>query len=385
MTTTKLYYKNSKLKNFEATVISCEPKKDKFLVVLDQTAFYPEGGGQPCDTGFINNIPVSHVSDKENTVYHLLDSALEKGTTIQGEIDYDKRQIYTQLHSGEHIVSGVIYNEYGYNNVGFHMDEKIAVIDIDGELNQEDLNKIELLANKEIFANSQFTIAYPSKEELETIEYRCKKQLTGEVRIVYAGSSDICACCGTHVQCCGEIGLIKILSAQKHRGGLRISLTAGIAALNHYNICHNSITEISKNLSSKPEEITQAVSKLQNDLIQEKIISSKAKHQLMENWASAFENTSRYLITVQEDLSANELREYALLLSPKTKSFVLALSNNTDGYKYALTSANIDISSINKILKEQLGAKGGGKSDLCQGNISATLNNIIQVIKEGLV
>lgn len=382
MSTLKLYYNDSTLSSFDATVISIQPKNEFFLIELNQTAFYPEGGGQPSDVGYINDIPVIHVSENDNKIFHLIDRPLEIGTIIKGKINYEKRQRYTQLHSGEHIISGLIYRLYGYNNVGFHMDENVAVIDIDGELSQEEVSNIEILANKEIFANNKFCVLYPHKEELSNIEYRSKKELAGDVRLVYAGNADICACCGTHVDYSGEIGLIKLLSVQKHRGGMRISMTAGMAALEHYTCCYISLSDISKRLSSKLEESSQAVEKLQKDLAFEKTVASKAKHALLQNLASAYESTSESIICVQEDLTANELREYALLLSVKTSGFVLALSDNVDGYKYALTSKDFDVSNINKLLRDKLGAKGGGKKDLCQGNINADFDQILLAIKE---
>ena len=208
----KLYYDSAYIKEFDANVISCEKGKKGFEVILDQTAFYPEGGGQPTDTGVLGGIAVLEVHEKNGEVIHYLEQPLTVGERVHGEIDWEKRFIHMQEHSGEHLVSGLIHAKYGYDNVGFHMGSDEVTIDFNGLIEWDDLMEIEKKANFMIWDNLEIYADFPAKEELDVLDYRSKKELTGDVRIVKIPGGDICACCGTHVMRTGEIGLVKFLS-----------------------------------------------------------------------------------------------------------------------------------------------------------------------------
>ena len=216
----ELFYQDAYLKEFDAKVIRCTACKNGFDVVLEDTAFYPEGGGQPFDTGTLDGIEVFNVQrDQHDVIHHYVKEALDEGKVVHGVIDWNRRFDFMQNHSGEHIISGLIHKHFGYENVGFHMGEVIQ-IDISGPLNWEQLMMIEREANDIIYQNIPVQITYPNNDELENIPYRSKKELQGKVRIVTIENADICACCGTHVRNTGEIGLIKILSFMKHKDGI---------------------------------------------------------------------------------------------------------------------------------------------------------------------
>ncbi|MFR4034950.1 MAG: alanyl-tRNA editing protein [Oscillospiraceae bacterium] len=230
MATEKLYYQDAHQAAFEARVVSCQPGKHGYDVVLDRTCFYPEGGGQPGDTGFLSGVRVTDTHERGGEIVHFCEQPLAVGQIVEGQIDYGRRFEFMQLHSGEHILSGVIHRRFGYENVGFHMGADFVTIDFSGMLTQEDLSAVEAEANEWVWKNVPIEITYPDAEALKTIPYRSKKELTGQVRIVTIPGADICACCGTHVSSTGEIGLIKIFSCVKFHDGVRLELSADGAA-----------------------------------------------------------------------------------------------------------------------------------------------------------
>ena len=210
----KLYYESAYRKEFEGTVLSCEPGKNGFEIVLDQTAFYPEGGGQPADTGILGGIRVLDVHEKNGRIVHMTKEPLTPGETVWGKIDWDRRFLHMQEHSGEHLVSGLIHGRFGYDNVGFHMGAEEVTIDFNGLLEWKDLMEIEAEANRLIWENEEVYAGFPPKEELADLDYRSKKEIAGDVRITEFPGADICACCGTHVKNSAEVGLVKFISLQ---------------------------------------------------------------------------------------------------------------------------------------------------------------------------
>ena len=207
--TRKLYYEDVYQKEFTAEVLECRETAQGYEIVLNQTAFYPEGGGQPCDLGTINGISVVDVQEKRSEIVHYTEKPLETGSKVTGKIDWARRFDLMQQHSGEHIVSGLVHEAYGYDNVGFHMSSDVITVDFSGVLTETQLAEIEAETNQKIWENTPVEIFYPPKEELEKLSYRSKKELTGQVRLVRFPGSDLCACCGTHVTHAGEIGAVK--------------------------------------------------------------------------------------------------------------------------------------------------------------------------------
>ena len=190
--TDKLFYKDVRGSEFEAVVTDCKKTEDGYEIILDRTYFYPEGGGQPADNGTLGNAFVSDVQDVNGEVVHYTDKAFDIGEQVHGKVDMLRRHTLMQQHSGEHIVSGLIHNKFGYDNVGFHMGSECITIDFNGVLTADDLEDIEKAANDVIYEDFEPTIFYPSKEELDRLAYRSKKELEGDVRIVSFGSCDTC-------------------------------------------------------------------------------------------------------------------------------------------------------------------------------------------------
>ena len=282
MSTIRLFEKDAYLGEFEAVVEECRCEGSISRIRLDQTAFYPEGGGQPSDTGTLDGIVVTDVQEIEGEIWHTTEAPIAKGKKVLGKLDFEKRFSNMQNHCGEHIVSGIVYQTYGFHNVGFHMGSDVVTVDFDGVLTEEQLYEVEQKANEAILQNVPVTISYPTKEELETIDYRSKKEIQGQVRLVTVEGYDCCACCGTHVTSTGEIRLIKILSVQKYKGGVRVSMLSGEKAYADYCLKHANTMAIARLLSVKPEEAGDAVIHLKEKNIELKKELKVLKRQLFE-------------------------------------------------------------------------------------------------------
>lgn len=282
MKTIKLYEEDPYISEFEATVQTCIQEGTLYKISLNQTAFYPEGGGQPADHGTINNISITDVQEIEGIIWHMTDKPLEPGEMAVGKLDWDRRFNHMQNHSGEHLVSGIISQKYGYHNVGFHMGSDTVTVDFDGILTEGQLWEIEEEANEMILANLPIKASYPTNEEIQSMDYRSKKEIEGQIRLVTIPGIDCCACCGTHVAATGEIRLIKFLGVQKYKSGVRISMLSGEGAFADYQLKHTNTMYLSRLLSLKPDEIGDGVVRLRDKNIALKKELKQLKKQILQ-------------------------------------------------------------------------------------------------------
>lgn len=282
MSTVKLYEQDPYLGEFEAEVVRSVSEGGLYRVTLNQTAFFPEGGGQPADSGTLDGALVTDVQEVDGEIWHTVQRVLEPGQKVIGKLDFEKRFSNMQNHCGEHIVSGIVSRMYGFCNVGFHMGSDAVTVDFDGILDEGQLYEIEQKANQAVLANLPVTVLYPSKEELETYDYRSKKEIDGQVRLVSIEGVDLCACCGTHVARTGEIRLIKILGVQKYKGGVRVTMLCGERAYRDYCVKHANTVAIARLLSVKPEEAGDAVVHLKEKNIELKKEIKQLKKQIYE-------------------------------------------------------------------------------------------------------
>ena len=288
MGTRKLYYEDSHLRTFTAQVLSCEHTKKGYEIILDATAFYPEGGGQAGDTGFLGGVRVLDTHEKEESVVHYCDGPLAVGQRVEGTIDYEPRFHRMQQHTGEHIVSGILFRRYGCHNVGFHMGNQSITIDLDQVVPVEDLPDIEREANDAVWQNLSISCTWPDPEVLGTIPYRSKKALPWPVRIVEIPGFDICACCGTHVTHTGEIGLIKLISAIPFRGGTRMEMACGAQAMTLLNSCFDQNRLVSQAFSAKILETGEAAQRMNEQIAQLKYRIVGLERKIFEDIANGF-------------------------------------------------------------------------------------------------
>lgn len=370
----QLYEHDAFCRKFTSVVLSCTAKGDTlYEVVLQETAFYPEGGGQPWDMGTLNDVPVVEVHKKEGIILHCCTSPLDVGATVTGEIDWERRFDLMQQHSGEHIVSGFAHSMFGCENVGFHMGKDKITIDFDVFLSQEQLTQLQERANLYFWENHPISITYPSPEQLKSIEYRSKKELSGEVRIVSFDGADCCACCGTHVHTSGQVGLVVFISSQKFREGIRIELLCGKRALDYLNQIQEQNTIISQTLCAKPLNTSEYVTKLVEEKEKSQIQKANLEKKYITFLVDSYKHQPHACVFV-EDVSSDALRILAVDLSQEIEGIALCYTNEEKSEKsnmlrYALASQNMDVTPLSYVLKERLSARGGGKPNLVQGSL----------------
>lgn len=370
--TIKLYYEDAYIKKFTATVLECRAVKNDFAIVLDKTAFYPEGGGQAGDTGKIGDYVIHDTLEHGGEIFHYCDSPIEVGAVFDCEIDWARRFSLMQEHSGEHIVSGLIHEKYGYENVGFHMGADVVTIDFDGLIDAEGLREIENLANSRIWENRETQIAVHGGAELADIAYRSKKELLGDVRIVTFPDSDVCACCGTHVRRAGEIGSIRLLSVQNLRSGVRIEMLAGSKCFAYLQRVADENSRVAKSLSVKDDASSAAVTRLKDELQKLKIELSQLKEAKFSGIADSYTGADNVL-HFEHNLSSDELCKLTVAIMSKTSALCAVFSgDDVGGYKYALGQEGGNLREATKAMNQSLNGRGGGKPNFSQGSVSAS-------------
>ena len=377
----KLYYQIPYVKEFEAEVLSCTEGKKGYEIVLDRTGFYPEGGGQPSDTGMLGGVRVTYVQERGEAIVHYTDAALEPGQKVKGVVDWEERFSNMQQHSGEHIVSGLIHRKYGYDNVGFHMGREEMTIDLNGLLTWEQLMAIEGEANAVVYANLPVEETYPSAEELKVLDYRSKKELTGEVRIISVPEADCCACCGTHVEKTGEIGAIKFLSMIHYKGGVRISMLCGSKAMEDYRRKTEQTQALSALLSAKPELITDAVERLKKENTEKEGTIIRLQKELMGLKAEKYPQGAPLLMVFEDEMTPVLVRQYCNLLMESGKGTIVCVCSGTEenGYSYCAGSLCVNLREAAKELNIALNGRGGGSPQMIQGTFFSSAERIEKV------
>ena len=384
--TEKLYYRDSHLFQFDAVVTDCRPAAEGWIVELDQTAFFPEGGGQPADTGSLGPARVRDVQEREEHILHYTDKPLTVGECYSGRLDAEQRHRRMQNHSGEHVVSGLIHGLFGFENVGFHMGEACMSMDYSGELSQEDLDKVERLANEAVRSDLPIRAWFPEQGELESLSYRSKKELAGAVRLVSIPGIDLCACCAPHVRRTGEIGVIKILNAERHRGGTRLSVLCGLDALEDYRRRQESAAAISALLSVPRDAITPAVERLlaERDGLKERVAALNLS--LVETLAASFPETEGNLCAFVSELDEIAMRELANRMMRRCGGFAAVFAGSDEnGYRYIIGSLHGDLRRNSKAINQTLKGRGGGRPEMIQGQAMADEQSIRHYVQSAVL
>lgn len=371
----KLYYEDSHLREFTATVTGCCEVKGGWAVTLDATAFYPTGGGQECDLGILGGARVLDVKEQGENIVHLCDAPLEVGSCVTGTIDWERRFDHMQQHSGEHLVMGQVYERFGYHNVGFHMGEHLVTIDLDGPVTWEDLMEIEQQVNTWIWENRPVKTWYPAPEELPDVKYRSKKALPWPVRIVEFAGADVCACCGTHVKYTGEIGLVKFVSCIKFKEGVRIELASGKRALKLLQEVFEQNRQVSQTFSAKILETGAAARKFNEMLIQEKYRNVGLQRKIFGSVADSYAGKQQAL-HFEEGLQPGQVRELADMIAEKAETAIVLSGSDAAGYAICIISKTADTRALGKEVNAALHGRGGGKPGAFQGSIQATREQI---------
>lgn len=376
--TARLFDDDSHLLVFEASVLSCEPTSEGFFVRLDATAFAPEGGGQPSDIGRLGGVSVLSVSERDGEIYHLTDAPLGEGARVTGEVDRVRRLRHLQNHTGEHIVTGLFFREYGMNNVGFHLGHEDVTLDLDGSVDMAMLRRIEYMANLAVAENRAVRVLYPTQEELCKLAYRSKGEIKGRVRLVEIEGLDLCACCVPHVKRTGEVGGIRLLGAMRYKGGTRIHMKCGLDALAHSNVQQDRENELSRLLSLPSDRLVTGVKKLTENLAAAKYKLVQMKREKIREYLETLDCEARRLCLFEKDFEVSELRMLALGAVEKTGGLCAAFSGDDEGgYRFVLAELGDGFAETVTLMKEALGASGGGKAPCWQGTLSASAAQIL--------
>ncbi len=381
METEKLYYADAFMTDFSARVLSCEPDKGKYLVTLDRTAFYPEGGGQPADSGTLGGASVVDVHERGGVIVHTCDAPLEVGATVSGQIDWPRRFDHMQQHSGEHIISGILCEMFDCDNVGFHLGADAVTIDYNAVIPWEGLLEAEARANAVIWADKEAEITFPAPDELEQMTYRSKKALTGAVRIVTFPEADRCACCGTHVRRAGQVGLVKVISCQKFREGVRIEILCGKRAVDYLSAVFEQGRAVGQRLSVKPTETLPAVERLEAEL-------AAVKEELAAREQEAYDALAREragagnVVLFRAPTRPDSARRLADTVAKQCGGLAAVFAGQDGaGYVYALVRADGAAFSV-KDMNTALHGRGGGRGGFAQGSVQAARADIETFFRE---
>ena len=369
METRKIYYEDSLLDSFTATVLTCEPEKEGFAVTLDATAFYPEGGGQACDLGTLGGARVLDVQEAAGAVTHLCNQPLQPGGRVEGIVDMTRRLDLMQQHTGEHIVSGIVSRRWGWHNVGFHMGAELITIDFDGPIDPSDLPAIEAEANRAVWADLPVRCWVPTPEELPGVTYRSKRALPWPVRIVEIPGVDSCACCGTHLPTTGRVGLIKLFSCVKFHQGVRIEMACGGRALAYLNAVLEQNRQVSQAFSAKLMATGEAARKMNERLAAAEYRCTALERRIFDSIAATCVGD---VFHFEPGLDANGLRELADRIASACGGTAAVFTENETGCGMCIVNKSGEVKALGKVLCDAFGGRGGGKPGYFQGSLKAT-------------
>ena len=375
--TIKLYENDSYIKDFTATVLSCEEKDGAYFIVLDKTAFFPEGGGQDADKGKIGEADILDVQIKNGIIYHKVNKSFNENEEVGCTLDWETRFSRMQNHTGEHIVSGVIHRLFGYNNVGFHMNDTVITLDVDGPLNEDDIKAVEIQSNKAIYGNKKITAIYPTADELPDYDYRSKLDITEGVRLIEIEDTDLCACCAPHVANTGEIGIIKILSFIPYKKGTRIEMICGFLALNDYAKLHSMNKTLMGMFSAKRMETVSAVERIQSEVADLKAENKRLIGELASLKMEKHTSDNKVCVFI-DGVSYDELRSCSNELTEEYEYCYLFSATDESNYIYVVSSKVNNVRELVQNLNKAFNGKGGGRDTYAQGKIVAESKEAIK-------
>ncbi|SCZ76414.1 alanyl-tRNA editing protein [Pseudobutyrivibrio xylanivorans] len=381
MKTIALYDDDSFATEFSAQVVSCEEVEGGFKIVLDQTLFFPEQGGQTSDVGSLGQVNVTDVQIEDDVIYHFCDKPIEAGQKVIGTIDWNHRFGNMQQHTGEHIFTGLAHNLYGAVNVGFHLSDNTVTLDLNIELSEEQVRLIERTGNEIIAKDVPVKAYFPDEATLTATDYRSKKEIDGDVRLVEIEGVDICACCAPHVKTTGQVGMLKVVSYGKYKGGTRVYILCGLRALDDYNRRMDLLAKSYQQLSCSEEDLPGRIAGIIDENKQLKYKISQIKADILMNQIVKYPSELSDVTIFTEDLDAKTMRDGVNALVERHEGLCAIFSgDDEEGYNFVIGSKTRDCSAIAAGLRELLGAKGGGSRQMAQGSVQATRSAIEQTM-----
>ena len=376
--TARLYYQDPYVATFEATVVQHVRSADQLSVILDKTHFYPTSGGQPCDLGTINGVPVLDVSiqEKDGAILHLLADEIWDDH-VHAEIDWSRRFDHMQQHTGQHILSAAFVRITDSETIGFHLGAEASTIDLNAKkLLPAQIEQVEELVNEIIFSNRPVRSTIVSSEQAARLPLRKQAKVLERVRIVDIGEFDLNACGGTHVSNTGQVGLLKIVGLE-HRGrGLRVEFLCGWRALADYRFKNHLVNKLSNEFTVSNREIDQAISRFRHEVKALRSRMRKANTKLIEYEAGEMlrnadvQGKLRVVSAVFTERDQHEISLLAKILADQPGLVILlGVAGDKSHILFARAQdVDRDMRLLLKAALRVLGSTaGGGRPEMAQG------------------
>ena len=390
MITKRLYDTDAYLTEFEATVVECRQtnKDGEIEVVIDQTAFFPEQGGQTCDKGVIaldgKEYFVKDVQIDQGVIVHTIESTqlFAVGEIVCGKIDFAHRFNNMQNHTGEHMFTGIAHVMFGCDNVGFHLSDNTVTLDLNKKLTDEQIRLVEKTANQKISENHRINCFYPSVEKLNEIDYRCKSGIEGDVRLVEIETVDVCACCAPHVAMTSEVGMLIVTGWINYKGGVRVEILCGNRAFEYIRKSLDIVNSLKSSMKCAPEELVANVESQTTRLKNAEYELAQAKSlQLMSKLESIPTDQNDVILFVDGEFDGKALRDGVnKLVGSHNGICAIFAGNDDDGYSFnvgmASVSDEINCNIIAQKLRIGLSAKCGGTNEMITGKVVAARERI---------
>lgn len=381
--TNKLYYDKQfeYRENFTAQILEINHISGTSIVV-NQTCFYPGGGGQPADTGTLGGLDVINVSEHDGIIFHYVrdfHGQLTEGEIIEGFVDFGRRRGFKQNHTGEHILSGYAKSRFGATNVGFHMSERGFTMDLDKPLTPLQVNELEDYANYAVANKNPVIAEFYTGCNTREMDFRAKKEFADheQVRIVTVGDYDICACAGLHVSNTAEVGFVKIVGYQKYKGGVRLTVYCGQDAFWDYSRKHAICKQSGEKLSADTDNIVISLDKLINGKTELKRQLDKLRNENLKMKAQTVENGAKLAYFLEEDLEMDDMRRFAKLIAEGAEVAVVICCG-----KYAIASqSQLELEAFVAKFNKELNGQGGVGKYLAQGAVKADISEIIAFLE----
>ncbi|MCT1399451.1 DHHA1 domain-containing protein [Paenibacillus sp. p3-SID867] len=371
--TKKLYYESAYIREWETRITRKLEREDGTYLIMEETAFYPHGGGQPCDLGWIDKIPVLDVVQEEGEILHKVEHLPEK-EEVSCRLDWDRRFDHMQHHSGQHLLSAMCLEVCQAETLSFHLGQDYATIDIArSDLSQAQLMMLELEVNDQVYLNRKVTNYFVSREQAAALPLVKQPKVTDDIRIVEIEGIEYNACGGTHVSATGEIGMIKLLRAEKQKGHLRIYFKCGYRALNEFNAGIEILSSLSTRFNTSKEEILDRIAKWDHEqkLLQAELNAVKAENDVYLAGKLLADRQGSLIQHVFADKPLKDMQNLAAKLTEEADVIVLFVSNAD--HKVVLAQGGKSGLACGAFFKQYLAdyrGKGGGSDKLAQAGFA---------------
>jgi alanyl-tRNA synthetase len=399
ISTERLYYRDSYLKEFSAHVVRASPAEGQVEVVLDRTAFYPEGGGQPADLGVLSNAQVTDVLDRDGEVVHVVRGSMPSGE-VTGQVDWDRRFDHMQQHSGQHVLSQAFEQMVGAKTVSFHMGAEVSTIDLAiGALTPEQLQAAEDLSNRVIFEDRPILVHLLDPSELARLQLRKGSEREGEIRVVEVEGFDSIPCGGTHCRSAGAVGLIKVTRWARRSGDVRVEFLCGWRALRDYRAKNETAVVLATSLAVRDQDVREGVERLMREAVDLRKQTEHLRNQILDYQAIELAGRGQtigsawVIATVLEDRSPEELKHLAARIVAEPGKIVLLAAGTDKATLVFARSENLslDAGALLRQAAAPFGGRGGGRPNLSQGgipdpaNTQAVLDEALRVVRSQLL